>query len=125
MIGGCVIDASIKDCVRFEGVKDQTMNVLKQVVMVFNHCGITPEITCVTDGSHMEGSYHPQGSAFDIGKNDILQPTWDTLIGVLNILLPDYMDIVDEKDHMHIEIDLTKEEAVRASMMKCSRIERL
>lgn len=87
------------------------------VANIYERRGYTRELNTVTsvmDGTHMRGSKHYDGDAFD-------QRTWKSVTGnqmsvaekediaqeIRNILGPDW-DVVVEKTHLHIEFDVIK-----------------
>jgi hypothetical protein len=60
-------------------------------------------VTSVIDGTHMEGSLHYKGLAFDVR----LLPGWidGGSVALRAVLGPLGFDVVLEKDHCHVEYD--------------------
>jgi len=64
-------------------------------------------VTSMLDGKHMTGSLHYQGNAFDIRTS--IYPTKERVLVISYLrMFDDTLDIVDEGDHIHIEIDPKK-----------------
>lgn len=61
-------------------------------------------VTSLLDGKHMTGSLHYLGKAFDIRTSIYTKAETTRLIAALR-QFDDTLDIVDEGDHIHIEID--------------------
>ena len=55
-------------------------------------------VTSIRDGSHMAGSYHPWGKAFDVRKNGM------TKAFVKRAVVRGF-DVVEHSTHFHIEWD--------------------
>lgn len=72
---------------------------LRLVEMLFARRDADLKITSIRDGTHMPGSLHPHGQAFDISKST--EVSREMIAAVLG---PNF-DVVEEIDHIHIEYD--------------------
>jgi hypothetical protein len=82
-----------------------TRAIRQAVDKVYLTYGLDSVCTSGNDGKHMEGSMHGLDRALDIRF-------WDLLAVVAQEIkaeLPDYYDVVVEKDHFHIEADQRRE----------------
>jgi len=61
-------------------------------------------ITAIFDGTHMSGSKHYTGNAFDMRRNHYTPKELDTLLENLRGSLLDF-DVVLEATHIHVEYD--------------------
>ena len=62
-------------------------------------------ITSARDGDHMHNSLHYEGKALDLRTRDIARDTAEKItVKLQNKLGRDY-DVVNEKDHIHVEYD--------------------
>lgn len=61
-------------------------------------------ITAIFDGTHMRGSKHYEGNAFDMRRNHYTKKELDILLENLRGSLPGF-DVVLEATHIHIEYD--------------------
>jgi hypothetical protein len=85
-----------------------TRAIRQAVDKVYLQYGLDPVCTSGNDGAHMPGSMHGKDRALDIRFWDLL-----TVIGRdIKAQLPDYYDVVIEKDHFHIEADQRREPEV-------------
>jgi hypothetical protein len=85
-----------------------TRAIRQAVDKVYLAYGLDPVCTSGNDGKHMDGSMHGLDRALDIRF-------WDLLAIVAQEIkaeLPDYYDVVVEKDHFHIEADKRREPEV-------------
>ena len=71
---------------------------LRKVKGLYASRGKDVFITCVREGTHCATSYHPLGDAWDMRKDGMP-------IGDIKNLLGEDFDVVDEKTHLHIELD--------------------
>jgi hypothetical protein len=76
-----------------------TSEGLRKVEKLFAKYGLDVFVTSKRDGSHMPGSFHPHGRAFDIRKHHKITKT------MLKKALGDNFDVVEHKTHFHIEHD--------------------
>jgi hypothetical protein len=85
-----------------------TRAIRQAVDKVYLTYGLDPVCTSGNDSKHMVGSMHGLDRALDIRF-------WDLLAIVAQEIkaeLPDYYDVVVEKDHFHIEADKRREPEV-------------
>lgn len=83
----------------------------------FSSSGKDVYITCIREGSHINGSFHPGGNGIDIRKNG---PTKEEIQGFLNEMnfrrrievlylsgqkLGLLFQVIEEKTHYHLEFD--------------------
>ena len=76
----------------------ECMEALRQIEKIFK----TVEdiyITSIRESTHMAGSFHPSGRAFDIRK-----PKAISIHEIRNIIGKDF-DVVEETNHYHVEFD--------------------
>jgi hypothetical protein len=64
-------------------------------------------ITAILDGSHMSGSKHYEGDAFDLRRWYIGGKVKEFIAALKTSLGPDY-DVVNEPTHIHVEYDPKK-----------------
>jgi hypothetical protein len=69
--------------------------------------GVEMVITAIFDGTHMEGSKHYEGNAFDVRRWHLGNRVKEFIARLKNELGPDY-DVVEEVSHIHIEYDQKK-----------------
>lgn len=62
-------------------------------------------ITSIFDGSHMLGSNHYEGNAFDMRKTNFSESERKKFFRELTIELGKDFDVVEEATHFHIEYD--------------------
>lgn len=55
-------------------------------------------VTSIRDGTHMPGSFHPIGRAWDMQPRNVSKEAHKAALG------SDF-DVVDESDHRHVEYD--------------------
>lgn len=92
-----------KSSVSLVGVQWQLFKAAIEVEPVFKNAGSELTITSGTDGKHMESSLHYKGLALDFRTRDI-NPSIIPRVAAScrEVLGPDF-DVVQEKDHIHIE----------------------
>ncbi len=66
--------------------------------------GMEMVITAIFDGSHMDGSKHYEGNAFDLRRWHVGSRVKEFIARLRNALGPDY-DVVNETTHVHVEYD--------------------
>ncbi|MFW5831267.1 MAG: hypothetical protein ACOCVA_03390 [Prolixibacteraceae bacterium] len=62
-------------------------------------------VTAGFDGSHMQGSKHYEGNAFDMRSRFYTDSELRTLLDNLRENLGPHYDVIDEVSHIHIEYD--------------------
>jgi hypothetical protein len=62
-------------------------------------------ITSGSDGTHMEGSRHPDGNALDYRTNHLTDAQKSTITAACKEALGENFDVVLEADHLHVEYD--------------------
>lgn len=67
--------------------------------------GIACTITSGSDSTHKDGSLHYTGNALDFRSRDIPPQKMVMLIHKIRASLGADFDVVEEKDHLHIEYD--------------------
>jgi hypothetical protein len=70
----------------------------RRVEILYHGKGKDLFITSIREGTHMSGSLHPSGNAFDIRKNGV------NLAAIKGVLGRDF-DVVKYNTHYHIEYD--------------------
>lgn len=66
--------------------------------------GVEMVITAIFDGTHMEGSKHYTGNAFDVRRWYVGSRVKEFIARLKTALGPNY-DVVNEPTHIHIEYD--------------------
>jgi len=66
--------------------------------------GVEMVITAIFDGTHMDGSKHYEGNAFDMRRWHVGLRVKEFIARLKTALGPDY-DVVNEPTHIHIEYD--------------------
>ncbi len=66
--------------------------------------GVEMVITAIFDGTHMDGSKHYEGNAFDMRRWHVGLRVKEFIARLKTALGPDY-DVVNEPSHIHIEYD--------------------
>ena len=94
----------IKPGVRLLGLRTE-MTIATQIVDGFyKSVGSELVITSATEGQHSRGSLHYVGLAIDARTNNIpLEVDRAGFVEDIRIALQDDYDVIDEKDHLHIE----------------------
>ena len=87
------------------------------VESVYKTHGLEPTCTSGNDGAHSPASLHYVDRALDIRFWDLL----NSVANEIKKILPEYYDVVVEKDHFHIEADIKKEIAWNKKTSTTSR----
>lgn len=66
--------------------------------------GVEMVITAIFDGTHMEGSKHYEGNAFDMRRWHVGSRVKEFIARLKTALGSDY-DVVNEPTHIHVEYD--------------------
>ena len=91
------------------GIENATPQLIIGLIVaqyVYDSFGITLVVTSVYDGSHSVRGLHPRGRAADLRTRhfpDELKV--DTVVTRLKQSLPAGFDVIQEKDHIHMEYD--------------------
>ena len=78
------------------------MPIVREVYQDFGYRAV---VTSGIDGTHMKGSLHYTGQAFDFRTQGIAQGDILPLVAHLTEALGNEFDVVLERDHIHIEFD--------------------
>ena len=76
----------------------ETSEGLRQVEKLYAEMGKDVYVTSIRDGSHMAGSFHPHGRAWDMRKLGVF-------IADIRRVLARGFDVVGHSRHYHIEYD--------------------
>ena len=96
---------SLKPGVRIFGVKPEIVLALQIAESVWQaQCGQPLVVTSVTDGRHMPESLHYQGLAADLRLPSV--PDLEALRSALAVALGPEFDVILERDHYHLELDI-------------------
>lgn len=102
----------LKDDVTVTGTK-YTTAIMQAVQTVFDTRGIVTVITAGSDGhAHRPASLHHKDRALDVRFWDIPVDQRSLVAAKIQSLLPDWYDVVIEKDHFHVEADVRREPKV-------------
>lgn len=96
----------VKDGIGTSGMKPPIVDALIRVALVYHTYGYTFVLTDAgTPGVHKTGSLHYRGYAIDCRTRDV--PGWQLphLLDALQHELGFSYDVIQEKDHFHIEYD--------------------
>lgn len=93
--------------VRLDGLHVQMLFAMNVVADVLYSYDVELVVTSVNDGTHMDGSKHYTGDAFDARITDVLQSDWPTVRDDIKAKLGHDFDVVLETKppHVHIEWD--------------------
>lgn len=95
----------LKEGVKLE-ITEEMARAIPVIMKVYRFLGFdNVTLTSANDGDHMEGSKHGEGNGLDI--RIWAMAVYDEIRAVVLLkweLGPDY-DIVQEKDHIHVEYD--------------------
>ena len=96
---------SLKHDVEINGIRPEIALAIAITHSVMIRRGWDLVVTSVRDGTHMEGSRHYSGCAFDVRTN-FLKPEQISLLRneLAGALGPDF-DVVIEPTHCHVEFD--------------------
>ena len=84
------------------------LNLLRAMVVADKVCamfGIEPIVTSIFDGTHMAGSLHYLGRAFDLRSRDLVPSQRSAFRAALARELGPDFDVVLESSHVHVEWD--------------------
>jgi len=95
----------LKPGVRILGVKPEILLAIMVADGVFKDHGLELVITSITEGTHMRGSEHYTGNAFDFRIRDITEPKVRQICHSIGGSLGADYDVVLETDHGHVEYD--------------------
>ena len=95
-----------KEGVKYEDMSPEIEDIVPVIDKVYNEMtGKDAVITSARDGDHMTGSKHYEGKALDLRTRDFSRDTAEKItVKLQNNLGRDY-DVVNEKDHIHVEYD--------------------
>lgn len=96
---------AIKHGVQLEAIKPQAVLAAFVTYTVLANHGYDFVITSGRDGKHMAESLHYTGYAFDFRTNKILDSLRSRVFADLRESLGPEFDVVQEKDHGHVEWD--------------------
>lgn len=95
----------VKPGVDFNGVSGYALAAMCKAEYVFGQLGLVFTVTSVLDGTHMEGSLHYRGRAFDCRLPPAGGPVTVSLVAKLRAALGSGYDVVLESNHIHVEYD--------------------
>lgn len=95
----------IKDDVTIATIKPVLLDGLLRLVLLYHQYELELVITSLTDSVHKSNSLHYRGYAADLRTRDI--PAWQLphLLDAIQHELGLAWDVVQEKDHFHVEYD--------------------
>lgn len=96
---------SIKHGVRLEHLTPQAAIAVSVTASILAHFNYDFTLTSVSDGTHMKGSLHYAGRAFDFRTKNILDSQLPEVFAALREALGPEFDVVPERDHCHVEWD--------------------
>lgn len=85
----------------------------------FNAYGVEMVVTCTLGGEHSKRSYHPFGLAVDLRRRHLTDEKAVELAGELKRELREHdnrFDVVLERDHFHVELDIRRPHRRRPPM---------
>lgn len=101
-----VVDILYKDGVTRDGLIDvMDMYIMSIGFLHFKHFSKKLVITSTTKGKHSKNSLHYKGLAFDVRISDKTKKETNSFLNLLKFHFDRTLDIVLEKDHIHIEYD--------------------
>ena len=97
----------IKAGVDISRLKKPIRKALTKIACILVSNGVEFVITSTYEGNHTAGSLHYANMAFDFRKRSLL---WKknidkTIVQEIRIALGSDYDIIDERDHIHVEYD--------------------
>ena len=93
----------LKPGVRVLGIKPELLLAIMVTERIFHPDELV--ITSVTDGSHMRGSEHYTGMAFDARTRHITEARAKEIAHSIGAALGADYDVILEIDHLHVEFD--------------------
>lgn len=93
---------ALKPDIRLRGIQPEILLALYIADQVYEAHGEDCIITSVTDGQHMRGSLHHCGLAADLR---LPKGNPSSIIEALRAQLGADFDVVQERDHLHLEYD--------------------
>lgn len=101
-----VVDILYKDGVKHNGLVDvMDMYVMSIGFLHFKYFSKKMVITSTTEGKHGKNSLHYKGLAVDVRISDKTKKETNIFFNLLKFHFDRTLDIVLEKDHIHIEYD--------------------
>ncbi len=99
----------IKKGVKAKGLQPEILLAIFEAREVYRKFHAELVITSLLDGAHMPTSLHYEGLAVDIRTSNLSGQTRPIAAARLKAALSAEYDVVLEKDHIHIEFDIEKE----------------
>jgi len=93
----------LKSGVRILGIKPEILLAIMMAERAFRPNEMV--ITSVTEGSHVRGSEHYTGNAFDCRIRDMSETRAREIAERIGVDLGNDFDVILETDHLHIEFD--------------------
>ena len=95
----------LKDTVQCSVIKLVLLDALLRLALLYHQYEQELVVTSLTDGTHLPTSLHYRGYAADLRTNQT--PTWQLphLLDAIQHELGLAWDVVQEKDHFHVEYD--------------------
>lgn len=101
-----VVDILYKDGVKRDGLVDvMDMYIMSIGFLHLKYFFKKLVITSTTEGKHRKNSLHYKGLAFDVRISDKTKEETNRFLNLLKFHFDRTLDIVLEKDHIHIEYD--------------------
>lgn len=95
----------LKEGVECHPLTPVLLDALLRLAVLYHQYELVLVVTAVTDGVHKPGSLHYRGYAADLRTRDV--PSWQLphLLDAIQRELGLAWDVVQEKDHLHVEYD--------------------
>lgn len=95
----------LKDGVECKVLQPILLDALIRLALLYYQYELELVVTALTDGNHLPASLHYRGYAADLRTRDI--PSWQLphLLDAIQHELGLAWDVVQEKDHFHLEFD--------------------